>query len=378
MRKILLPILTLILFACAPQATIASEVTATLLPPTATIIPTPTLHPQFVLLQDQIADSSERYTLLPDGTIEELTADGGRQTVPGLSVDKNGAMTFQVGDQQMELKLADVSFNDLDGVKIRGYQYGTLEGTWVVATGQVWIEQIGEVEPLDLEMTTEFTIEWEKMPKITWEDVSSGRLRETLLEKWESEGKLTAEYLEANGIYAAKPEDWIESPVHFMGFIAGSYLNVFDYDKTTQVAPFDYEGRPLRSSPEVFELIDKDNGEREGMVATSMVVFERPDKTIGFEPWFYFFHKDAVGPQRDGFEAECLGFETPDPTNNYPVPTITFDPDVGYTPFRTLADWKASGRYKAQGELLRKVISDGYPSPELGKEQLTLGCIEIN
>ena len=161
-----------------------------------------------------------------------------------------------------------------------------------------------------------------------------------------------------------------------MNFIAGSYLNAYDANNKTQIAPFSYEGRPFRSSPEVFELIE-DDGERGGMVATSMVVFERPDKTIGFEPWFYFLHQDAVGPQRDGFEAECLGFETPDPTNNYPIPTITFDPDVEYTPFRTLSDWIASGRYEVQGELLRRVISDGYPSPALGKELLTLGCTVV-
>lgn len=242
--------------------------------------------------------------------------------------------------------------------------------------GEVWIEQMGEVEPLDLEMTTEFTIEWEKMPKITWENVSSGRLRETLLQKWESEEKLTAEYVEANRIYAAKPEDWVESPIDFMGFVAGSYLSADDYDNSPTYSPFDYDGRPFRPTPEVFELISED-GERVAMVGTIMVVFERPDKTLGIEPWFYYLDQEAVGPQRDGFEAECLGHESPDPADRYPVPSITIDPDVGFTSFRSLDEWVATGRYEAQGELLRRVITKGYPSPELGKELLTLGCFLV-
>lgn len=68
MRKIFLAAFVLFLTACSsPQVTVTSQVTVTLPPPTAAIIPTPTLHPQFVELQDKVAASGERFTLLPDG-----------------------------------------------------------------------------------------------------------------------------------------------------------------------------------------------------------------------------------------------------------------------------------------------------------------------
>ncbi|MDP2777382.1 MAG: hypothetical protein Q8O48_07045, partial [Anaerolineales bacterium] len=54
-KKILLPILSLFLMACAsPQVTVTFNVTVTSPPPTATVIPTPTLHPRFIEIQDQV------------------------------------------------------------------------------------------------------------------------------------------------------------------------------------------------------------------------------------------------------------------------------------------------------------------------------------
>ena len=63
MNKILLPFLALFLAACAsPQVIVTpfAEVTVTSPPPIATAIPTPTLHPQFVELQDKVAVSGEQ------------------------------------------------------------------------------------------------------------------------------------------------------------------------------------------------------------------------------------------------------------------------------------------------------------------------------
>lgn len=91
MNKILFLSLSLILIACAPQATPP-------LPPVGkgtgvreTPLSMPTLHPQFIEAQSFIA-SSERFTLLLDGTIEEVTADGGQQTIPNLHVAQNGVV----------------------------------------------------------------------------------------------------------------------------------------------------------------------------------------------------------------------------------------------------------------------------------------------
>ncbi|GEM_PF-5480506 len=129
MNKILLPLLALILVACAsPKVTVVSEVTVTSSPPTTTPIPTPTLHPQFIDLQAQIAASGERFTLTSDGTIQD-----GAKTVPGLSVDKTGAITLRGLSSQVMLDAADVSFDDEKGVSVKGYTLDEATGLWGVA-----------------------------------------------------------------------------------------------------------------------------------------------------------------------------------------------------------------------------------------------------
>ncbi len=112
------------LVSCAPQVTVTSEVTVTSLPPTATAMPMPTLHPQFVVLQEQVAALGERFTLMPDGTIQD---DG--IPISGLNVDKNGVMTLQVGDQIVELSFEDLSFGDSE-IEVKGYTFNKETGVW--------------------------------------------------------------------------------------------------------------------------------------------------------------------------------------------------------------------------------------------------------
>ena len=132
MKKILFPILALILVACATsQVTTTSEVIASLPPPTATIIPTPTLNPQFVILQEQIANSGNRFALLPDGTIQETTSEG-IKIIPGILVDNEGQIRLLVNGEEVVLSLADVTFDNIDGIKIEGYSYIEETGEWVM------------------------------------------------------------------------------------------------------------------------------------------------------------------------------------------------------------------------------------------------------
>ncbi len=133
MNKILLPLLALILVACAsPQVAVTSKVTVTSPPPTAAIIPTPTLHPQFVELQSQIAAAGERFSLKTDGTVEDKTASG-VTSVPGLFVDKNGAIILQGQSSQVTISPEDVSFDDKKGVNVAGYTLDEATGLWGVA-----------------------------------------------------------------------------------------------------------------------------------------------------------------------------------------------------------------------------------------------------
>jgi hypothetical protein len=129
MKKNLFSILALILVACAsPQVTVTSDVTVTLPPPTATIIPTPTLHPQFVTLQEQIAVSGERFTLNSDGTVQ----DGG-SVVSGLKVDVNGQIKLMVDGQEVEIAATDLVFDDENGVIVNGYVRDESGKDWMLA-----------------------------------------------------------------------------------------------------------------------------------------------------------------------------------------------------------------------------------------------------
>jgi len=133
MKKIFfLLFLVFILSACSPQVTVTSapteccaKVTVTLAPPTQTPIPTPTLHPAFVQLQNLIADSGETVTLLPNGQIEENGV-----AIPNLQVDQNGQITILVEGESVIVNSADITFED--GFQINGYELDE-NGAWVEA-----------------------------------------------------------------------------------------------------------------------------------------------------------------------------------------------------------------------------------------------------
>ena len=123
---IFLFILASILSACAPQVTVTSEVTVTLTPlSTETPIPTPTLHPQFIEVQEKIAASGQRFTLNQDGTVKD-----GSEIIPGLTVTPNGTMMLIVGGEEIELDSSNISFDDENGVSIVGYEQNE-EDEWV-------------------------------------------------------------------------------------------------------------------------------------------------------------------------------------------------------------------------------------------------------
>gem|GEM_PF-2084948 len=127
MKKISpLILLTFILIACSPQVTVTSEVTVTLAPPTQTPIPTPTLHPQFVQLQNLISNSSN-FILLPDGTIENNGV-----VIPNLHVDQNGVINLIINNEHVAMDISQVRFDDENGLTIDGYELDE-NGAWVEA-----------------------------------------------------------------------------------------------------------------------------------------------------------------------------------------------------------------------------------------------------
>jgi hypothetical protein len=105
-------------------------VTVTLPPPTATAIPTPTLHPEFILLQELISTSSGRFTLLPDGIIEDNGA-----AISGLRVFPDGVMTLTVDGEVIPLDPSKAVFDDENGFSYPGYELDD-NGEWVEAISQ--------------------------------------------------------------------------------------------------------------------------------------------------------------------------------------------------------------------------------------------------
>jgi hypothetical protein len=126
MKKILFPTLALILAACAPALTLPATphltpATPHLTPETPTPIPTPTVHPQFLSLQDQIAASGETFTLNQNGQIEMRTEEG-MTIVPDIQVHPDGTVTFthdgqtySADPQTITIEGRTITFKDENG-----------------------------------------------------------------------------------------------------------------------------------------------------------------------------------------------------------------------------------------------------------------------
>lgn len=103
----------------APQVTATSEATSTP-PSTQSPIPAPTLHPDFLVFQGQIAQSGT-YTLNADGEIEMQTEEG-MTTIPDIQVQPDGRMTFTHEGQEftadtetLVINGQTISFKDENG-----------------------------------------------------------------------------------------------------------------------------------------------------------------------------------------------------------------------------------------------------------------------
>ncbi len=126
MNKKLILVFILIFVGCSPQVTVTSEVTVTLPPPTKVPVPTLTLHPDFIALQNLISDSSN-LVLLPDGTIE----DNGL-VIPNLHVDQNGVINLIITNENVVIEQSQISFNDGNSISVNGYELDE-NGEWVAA-----------------------------------------------------------------------------------------------------------------------------------------------------------------------------------------------------------------------------------------------------
>ena len=133
MKKVLLFAFVLILTACSAQApqvtvTFAQRVTVTLPPPTATIIPTPTLHPEVLALQQQVAANGTKYSLGSDGILKDETGE----QVKGIEINPaTGEITIMVNDAEVTIEADKVSISD-GGITIEGYAFDVVTGNSVI------------------------------------------------------------------------------------------------------------------------------------------------------------------------------------------------------------------------------------------------------
>lgn len=171
MKKIAFIILVAsILSACLStpsQLTVTPEATPTLAP---TNTPTPTLHPDFIALQESIAASGTRFSLQTDGHIYD-----GETPIPGLTVASNGTITLVVNGETTTLAPADVDFDDENGITIDGYSQDLENGSWVEVVNPAMTEIIDLLGQYQIDPET-YTITEDKdgVVSVTMKVVESG------------------------------------------------------------------------------------------------------------------------------------------------------------------------------------------------------------
>lgn len=176
----------LILAACSAQpiqATVTrfATMTATLPPPTATILPTPTLNPQFLAIQTQVA-ASENYTVMGNGNVEGKLPDGTIGVIPGIKLNPDGtSYTITVNGAPVVIEADKVSITD-DGISIEGYSHGSANGEFdeiVKSDAQLWAEQSGggydEVNGVAWDKSTGLVM-WAKDAKGEWINYPDGNV----------------------------------------------------------------------------------------------------------------------------------------------------------------------------------------------------------
>lgn len=132
-----------ILAACAaPQVTVPSTPL-----PSETPIPTPTLHPQFAEIQEQVSASGGRFNLQADGTIQD-----GAEPIPGITIALDGTISLTVNGESVTLDPADVNFDDESGISIDGFELNE-DGEWVEAISEA--RQAAEQHFADLSYPTD-------------------------------------------------------------------------------------------------------------------------------------------------------------------------------------------------------------------------------
>lgn len=92
------------------------------------------VSPEFVALQEKVAAAGERYTLTPQGTIEDQT-DQGVTVLPGIKATPEGEITLATKEGNITLPASSVVFDENGALTIEGYEY--VDGVWQKAVATI-------------------------------------------------------------------------------------------------------------------------------------------------------------------------------------------------------------------------------------------------
>ena len=275
MKKVIaiLFIFALSLVACAPKGTV------TLPPPTDTPIPLPTLHPQFIALQEQIAQSG-RFTLNPNGTIQD-----GTETIPGLIASHDGTMTLIVDGQRVTLDPEKAVFDNEKGFSYPDYEQNA-DGDWVEASA---ISETAVTTTIEGNKFSGVGIEldgnnYENSPMLNQGDLPA--MGEVLIQLYE-EGKIK-QYVDKEGGYS-HPMQLGTDDLVMLGenskFITNHGWQPMYEVKQEDRNTFVWDDAVNRPRVIGFEFdIDKD-GKPDGVIFASMIL--NKDKKIDVGDWLY-------------------------------------------------------------------------------------------
>lgn len=116
------------------------------------------VSPEFVALQEKVAAAGERYTLTPQGTIEDQT-DQGVTVLPGIKATPEGTITLATKEGNITLPANSIIFDESGVLTVEGYEYA--DGVWqkVVAQATETAPEVIAPETLELKLNDGTTAE---------------------------------------------------------------------------------------------------------------------------------------------------------------------------------------------------------------------------
>lgn len=188
-------LLSFLLNACSSQPAVPVDLLPTATasqtpPPTATVIPSPTISPEVIAMQEQIAGDTKNFTLNTEGKLEYKGV-----TYNGLTYgeDKNWHLTLADGTE-VTLTPDEVSMSDENGFSPDGYRYDEEKGVFDVA---YTIEQLAKMKPNEIAALAPDT----SVEGYTNGGISTMKGKMNLVKYYDAKGELASVYDLTTGLF---------------------------------------------------------------------------------------------------------------------------------------------------------------------------------